>query len=123
MFNDMYRTGYLPEDLKKLIYIPLPKKERAINCQDHRTISLMSHVTKILARIILKRMRNKINPEIGDEQCGFVADRSTSNAIYILRTLVERSIEVQVDLSSSFLFSYVPFSVRGTMRSLERALV
>jgi hypothetical protein len=103
MFNDMYSTGYLPEDLKKSIYIPLPKKERAVDCEDHRTISLMSHVTKIFTRIILKRMRNKINPEIADEQCGFVADKSTSNAIFILRTLVERSIEVQVDLYLCFI--------------------
>ena len=63
----------------------------------------MSHVTKILARIIMKRMRNKTNPEIADEQCGFVADRSTSNAIFILRTLVEKSIEVQVDLYLCFI--------------------
>jgi hypothetical protein len=90
MFNDMYSTGYLPEDLKKSIYIPLPKKERAVDCKDHRTISLLSHVTKILTIIILKRINNQIYPEIADEQCGFVEDRSTSNAIFILGTLVER---------------------------------
>lgn len=63
----------------------------------------MSHVTKILTRIILKRIRNKIRPEIAAEQCGFVADSSTSNAIYILRTLIERTIEVQVDLYICFI--------------------
>ncbi|GFN99094.1 LINE-1 reverse transcriptase [Plakobranchus ocellatus] len=41
------------------------------------------------------RIRNKIKPEIGEEQCGFVEDKRTSNAIYILRTLIERALEVQ----------------------------
>ena len=63
----------------------------------------MSHVTKILLRIIMLRERNKINPEIGEEQCGFVAGKGTSNAIYILRTLIERATEVQQDLHLCFI--------------------
>ena len=38
MLNDIYNTGYLPHDLKKSIFIPLPKIDRAIECEDHRTI-------------------------------------------------------------------------------------
>ena len=72
LMNDIYDTGYLPQDLKKSIFIPLPKKDGAVECEDHRTICIMSHVTKIFLRVILRRIRNKIKPEIAEVQCGFV---------------------------------------------------
>ena len=103
LLNDVNDTGYIPKDLLKSVYIPLPKKPGTIDCENHRTISLMSHISKFFLKIILKRMQNKIKREIADEQCGFVEDSGTSNAIYILRTLTERSIEVQKDLYLCFI--------------------
>ncbi|GFN90163.1 hypothetical protein PoB_001666900 [Plakobranchus ocellatus] len=92
---DVNIAGQIPTDLSKSIFIALPKKPGATECELHRTISLMSHITKILLKIIMLRIRNKIKPEIAEEQCGFVEDKGTSNAIYILRTLIERALEVQ----------------------------
>jgi hypothetical protein len=51
----------------------------------------------------MKRSKNKIRPEIADFQCEFVEDSATSNDIYILRTLAERSIEVQTDVYLCFI--------------------
>ena len=59
----------------------------------------MSHITKILLKIVMARMRNKITPEIAEEQCGFVKDKGTRNAnIYMLTILTERAIEIQRDM-------------------------
>ena len=63
----------------------------------------MSHVTKIILRIILARVRNKINPEIGWEQFGFRKNKGTRNAIFVMRNLAERSIEVQKDIFAIFI--------------------
>ena len=63
----------------------------------------MSHVTKILLRILMMRARKIIKPEIAEEQCGFVEGKGTTNAIYILRTLIERSLEVQKDVYLCFI--------------------
>ena len=63
----------------------------------------MSHLTKILLRIILNRTMTNIGPEIAQEQCGFSARKGTTNTIYILRTVIERSIEVQQDLYFCFI--------------------
>ena len=60
LLNDIYNTGYIPKDLMKSVYIPLPKKPGTIECENHRTISLMSHVTKKILQIIMKRIKNKI---------------------------------------------------------------
>ncbi|GFO30487.1 endonuclease-reverse transcriptase [Plakobranchus ocellatus] len=103
LLNEIYDTGQIPTDLSKSIFIALPKKPGATECELHRTISLMSHITKILLKITMLRIRNKIKPEIAEEQCGFVEDKGTSNAIYILRTLIERAPEVQKDVYLCFI--------------------
>ncbi|GFO23899.1 endonuclease-reverse transcriptase [Plakobranchus ocellatus] len=101
--NEIYDTGQIPTDLSKSIFIALPKKPGATECELHRTISLMSHITKILLKIIMLRIRNKIKSEIAEEQCGFVEDKGISNAMYILRTLIERALEVQKDVYLCFI--------------------
>ena len=90
--NAIYDSGEIPSDLSKSIFIALPKKPGDTECESHRTISLMSHITKILLKILMARMRNKTTPEFAEEQCGFVKDKGTRNAIYMLRTLTERAI-------------------------------
>ena len=72
--NEIYDTGVIPEDLSRSIFIALPKKPGATECELHRTISLMSHMTKLILRIIMMRARSRIRPEIGREQCGFVEE-------------------------------------------------
>ncbi|CAF4310248.1 unnamed protein product, partial [Rotaria magnacalcarata] len=103
LINKIYDTGEIPEDLTKSIFIALPKKPGATECELHRTISLMSHITKVLLKILMMRMKNKITPEIAKEQYGFMPDKGTRNAIFILRTIIERSIEVKHDLYLCFL--------------------
>ncbi|GFR89787.1 RNA-directed DNA polymerase from mobile element jockey-like [Elysia marginata] len=71
IFNDIYYSSHLPEDLLQSVFITLPKKTRAMECGDFRTISLMSNVTKLLLKVLLERMKRKIEYEISDEQFGF----------------------------------------------------
>ena len=72
LLNTLYDTGDIPSELFNSVFIAIPKKSGALECDQHRTISIMSHITKILLRIIMQRVRKKIQPEIGEEQCGFV---------------------------------------------------
>ncbi|GFS26510.1 RNA-directed DNA polymerase from mobile element jockey-like [Elysia marginata] len=71
IFNYIYDSGHLPEDLLQSVFITLPKKPKAVECRDFRTISLTSNVTKLLLKILLEKMKNKIEYEISDEQFGF----------------------------------------------------
>ncbi|GFS01962.1 LINE-1 retrotransposable element ORF2 protein [Elysia marginata] len=93
LLNEIYDTGQIPTDLTKSIFIALPKNPGATECELHRKISLMSHVTKILLRIVMLGVRNKIKPQIAEEQCGFIIieRKGTSNAISNLRVLIERA--------------------------------
>ena len=56
-------------------------------CEHHWTISLTSKMTKVLLRILMKRARHHIEPEIGREQCVFVREKGTRNVILMPRTL------------------------------------
>ena len=94
LFNEIYDTGHIPKDMLKSVFIALPKKAGATECELHRTISLMSHVTETLLRIVMMRVRNKIRPEIAEAQYRFVEGKGTSNAIFMLRTIIEQTLEV-----------------------------
>ena len=63
----------------------------------------MSVVLKVILRILMQRMRNKIRTEIDKTQCGFMNDTGTRNAIFILRNICERTIEVNKNLYLCFI--------------------
>lgn len=60
LLNTFYDTGEIPLDLCKSMSIALPKKTRALKCK-HWTTGIMSHVTKLLVRIIMQRLRKNIH--------------------------------------------------------------
>ena len=75
----------------------------AVEYELHRTISLMSHITKLLLRIVMQRAQKRIKPEIGEEQCGFIENTGTRNAIFMVHMLSERAIEMQKDVYMCFI--------------------
>ena len=74
-----------------------------IKCEKHRKISLMSHVTKLVLRIVINRIRGRTLDEIAPVHYGFMPDKGTGNAIFVLRRLVERSVEKQRDVYICFI--------------------
>ena len=103
LLNSIYDSGKIPKDLAKSVFITLPKIPGTMDCELYRTISLMSHLTKVLLRIIMARIRKSLRPEISQLQFGFVPDKSTRNAIFTLSMLAERCIEMQKDLYLCFI--------------------
>ena len=66
--NSIYDTGQISEQMAQFIFIALPKKPGATVCGKFKSISLMSQLSKLLSRIILNRLRNKIEVEIAEKQ-------------------------------------------------------
>src|ERR1043165_900868 len=102
--QDIYNTGEWPEDFRQTIVIPIQKKRNAINCEDHRTISLLTHASKILLRIITKRLQTKAETDkcLGEEQYWFRKGRGTRDAVAALRVIAERSIQHGQDIYICF---------------------
>jgi len=87
----------------KSVFIAIPKKSNTLDCENHRTISLMAHTLKLFLKIILRRIRRKIIPQIPTDQYGFMPDRGTRNVIFVLLMLCERSIEHQQEVFLCFI--------------------
>jgi hypothetical protein len=98
----IYETGEWPENFTRIVIIPLPNKTNANECADHRTISLISHAAKILLKILTKRLEAKTESIIRETQFGFRRGCGTREAIGVMRTLCERSLEHDRDLFICF---------------------
>ena len=93
--NKIYNTGYIPKMMQESSFIAIPKKEGTIECDKHRTLSILSQIAKLVLRIIMIRIRGKIHDNLDENQYGFRKGKGTRNAIFVLRMILERSIEVQ----------------------------
>ena len=92
--NIVYNSGMIPTEMKHSVFITLSKKSKAMICTEFRTISLMSHVTKLLLKIIQQRMANKIDKEVSRLQSSFRPGTGTREGIFNLRTICERVTDV-----------------------------
>lgn len=105
----IYETGNLPKDFKRNIILTIPKKSGADKCENYRTISLTSHASKILTRIVQRRMEHRAEENLDEDQFGFRRNRGTREAILALRLIIEREIKKDktvylgfVDLEKAF---------------------
>ena len=100
--KQIYEEGKWRDDFTRVAMIPLPKKSNAVKCSDFRTISLISHASKIMLRVLVKRIEAKAKHLISRNQFGFKKGCGTMDAIGIMRTLCERSVERGKDVYICF---------------------
>ena len=60
-----------PQDWKRSVFIPIPKKANARECSNCRTIALISHASKVMLKILQDRLQKYVNCELPDVQTGF----------------------------------------------------
>ena len=88
--NKIWQTGEWPAPWTRFIVITLPKNGNLQQCQNFRTISLISHPSSVMLKIILNRLEPQAEKIIAEEQAGFRAGRSTTEQIFSLRILCEK---------------------------------
>ena len=103
IFNKIWRTGEWPTPWTQSLVITLPKNGNLQLCQNYRTISLISHPSKVMLKIILHRLKPEAEKIIAEEQAGFRPGRSTTEQIFNLRILCERYLQHQQDLYHVFI--------------------
>ncbi|WP_419592605.1 reverse transcriptase domain-containing protein, partial [Thiolapillus sp.] len=87
--NKIWQTGEWPTPWTQSLVITLPKKGNLQQCQNYRTISLISHPSKVMLKMILNRLKQQAEKFIAEEQAGFRAGRCTTEQIFNLRILCE----------------------------------
>ena len=101
--NRIWRTGEWATPWTQSLIITLPKKGNLQLCQNYRTISLISHSSKDMLKVILNRLKPQAEEIIAEEQAGFRAGRSTTEQIFNLRVLCEKYLQHQQNLYHVFI--------------------
>ena len=96
--NRIWQAGEWPTPWTQSLVITLPKKGNLQQCQNYRTISLISHPSKVMLKVILNRLKPQAEKIIAEEQAGFRAGRSTTEQIFNPRILCEKYLQHQQDL-------------------------
>ena len=75
--QQMWKTQQRPQDWKRSVLIPVPKKGNAKECSNYHTIALISHASKVMLKILQARLQQYMNLELPDVQTGFRKGRGT----------------------------------------------
>ena len=81
IWQQIWKTQQWPQDWKRSVFIPVPKKGSAKECSDYCTIALISHASKVMLKIIQARLQQYLNQELPDIQAGFRKGRGTRDQI------------------------------------------
>ena len=77
--QQIWKTQQWPQDWKRSVFIPIPKKGNAKECSNYSTVALISHARKVMIKILQARLQQYVNHELPDAQAGFRKGRGTRN--------------------------------------------
>ena len=103
--QQMWKTQQWPQDWKRSVFIPIPKKGNAKECSDYRTITLISHASKVMLKILQARLQQYVNRELPDVQAGFRKGRGTRDQIANIHWIMEKKQESSRKTSISALLT------------------
>ena len=75
--QQIQETQPWPQDWKRSVFIPIPKKGNAKECSNYHTIALIPHASKVMLKILQARLQWYVNCELPDVQTGFRKGRGT----------------------------------------------
>ena len=91
-FNQLYDEGALPKEMSKLVFLPLPKTTGTLRFEEHKTKSLMLHLTKILIKVLCRRNKPKIDNQLNTQDGLLRSDSETlfhtRNSVYPLKCML-----------------------------------
>ena len=100
MENSAVATG-----LERSAFIPVPKKGNAKECSNYHAITLISHASKVMLKILQASLQQYVNREVPDVQAGFRNGRGTRDQIANIHWIMEKAREFQKDIYFCF-FDY-----------------
>ena len=89
----IWKTQQWPQDWKRSVFIPIPKKGNAKECSSYRTIALISHTSKVMLKILQARLQQYINHELPYVQAGFRKGRGTRAQIANVTWIIKKARE------------------------------
>ena len=103
MCQQFWKTQQWPWDLKRSVFIPIPKKGNAKECSNYCIVALISHASKVILKILQAWLQQYVNRELPDVQAGFRKGRRTRDQIANIHWIIEKARECQKNMYFSFL--------------------
>ena len=101
--QQIWKTQQWPQDWKRSVFIPIPKKGNTKECSNYRTIALISHASKVMLKILQARLQQYVNHELSDVQAGFRKGRGTRDQIANIHWIIKKAREFQkIDYAKAF---------------------
>ena len=91
--QQIWKNEQWPQDWKRSVFIPIPKKGNAKEYSNSHTIALISHPSKVILKILQARLQQYVNCELPDVQAGFRKGRGTGDQIASISWIIEKARE------------------------------
>ena len=101
--QQIWKTQPWPQDWKRSIFIPIPKKGNAKECSNYHTIALISHASKVMLKIFQARLQQYMNCELPDVQDGFRKGRGARDQIANICWIIEKARGFQKNIYFCFI--------------------
>ena len=92
--QQIWKPQQWPQDWKRSVFIPIPKKDNSKECSNYHTVALISHAIKLMLKIFQARLQQHVNHELPDVQAGFRKGRGTRDQIANIHWIMEKAREV-----------------------------
>ena len=93
--QQIWKTQQWPQDWKRSVFIPIPKKGNAKECSNYCTIAPILHASKVMLKTLQARLQQYVNCELPDVQAGFRKDRGTRDQIANICWIIEKARKFQ----------------------------
>ena len=100
--HQIWKTQQWPQDWKRSVFIPIPKKGNAKECSNYHTIALISHTSNVMLKIPQAMLQQYINCEHPDVQAGFRKGRGTRDRTANIPWIIEKAREFQENIYFCF---------------------
>ena len=98
--QQIWKTQRWPQDWKKSVFIPIPKKGNAKKCSNYCTTAFISHASKVMLKILQARLQQYVNRELPDIQAGFRKGRGTRDQMASIRWIIEKARSRKTSISA-----------------------
>ena len=96
--QQIWKTQQWPQDWKRSVFIPIPKKDNTKECSKCCTTALISHASKVMLKIFQARLHQYVNRELPDVQAGFRRGRGTRDQIANIYWIIKKAREFQKNI-------------------------
>ena len=118
--QQIWKTQPWPQDWKRSVFIPIPKKGNAKECSNYCTIALISHTSKVMLKILQAKLQQYMNQELPNVQSGFRKGRGSRDQIASVLWIIGKARQFQKNIYFCFI-DYAKAFDCGSQKAVENS--